>query len=51
MGQKILCEVNNCKFWGHGNNCQAEEIYVVSKKGTQASHSEETDCSTFVPLA
>lgn len=24
-------------------------IYVVSQKGNNASHSEETDCKTFAP--
>lgn len=47
--QEILCEVNNCKFWDHGNRCSAKSIYVVSQKGKQANSSEETDCKTFVP--
>ncbi|WP_438316455.1 DUF1540 domain-containing protein [Sporosarcina sp. FA9] len=51
MGQRILCEVHNCKYWGEGNNCHADVIYVVSQKGNHASHSDETDCKTFVPEA
>ncbi len=49
MAKDVLCEVNNCKYWGQGNKCHAEEIYVVSHRGEQASKSEETDCKTFVP--
>jgi hypothetical protein len=49
MAQVILCEVNNCTFWGSGNKCNADAIYVVSSKGKQASNSEETDCKTFEP--
>ena len=49
MAQKILCEVNNCKFWSSGNKCSAKSIYVVSQKGKRATSSEETDCQTFVP--
>lgn len=33
MAQEILCEVSNCKFWGPGNKCKANSIYVVSQKG------------------
>lgn len=49
MAQEILCEVSNCKFWGPGNKCKANSIYVVSQKGKKATSSEETDCKTFVP--
>ncbi|REB10149.1 DUF1540 domain-containing protein [Sporosarcina sp. BI001-red] len=49
MGQRIRCEVNNCKFWSEGNKCEADEIYVVSKQGNHAMSSSETDCKTFVP--
>ncbi|MHA6261330.1 DUF1540 domain-containing protein [Sporosarcina sp. CAU 1771] len=49
MSQVILCEVNNCKFWGHGDKCNAKSIYIVSQKGKRAASSEETDCKTFVP--
>lgn len=47
MAKDVLCEVNSCKFWTEGNNCDASQIYVVSNRGKQASHSEETDCNTF----
>ena len=47
MAIDVRCEVNNCTFWGAGNNCNAEAIYVVSSKGKQASSNEETDCKTF----
>ncbi|MBB4826264.1 hypothetical protein HNO89_003523 [Sporosarcina luteola] len=49
MDQRILCEVNNCTYWGSGNKCHAEVIYVVSQNGNQAADSEETDCKTFKP--
>jgi len=49
LAKDVLCEVNNCTYWGNGNKCNAEAIYVVSHKGNQASKSEETDCKTFVP--
>ncbi|MEG0439185.1 DUF1540 domain-containing protein [Solibacillus cecembensis] len=49
MAQEILCDVNNCTYWGSGNKCTAEAIYVVSQKGDHASNSEETDCKTFTP--
>ena len=32
MSQEIFCEVNNCKYWGSGNKCKANSIYVVSQK-------------------
>lgn len=47
MAQDVLCEVNNCTYWGSGNKCSADAIYVVSHKGKHASNSEETDCKTF----
>lgn len=50
MAQDVLCEVNNCKYWGEGNKCTADAIYVVSHKGEQAKDSEETDCKTFLPV-
>ncbi|MDX5475292.1 MAG: DUF1540 domain-containing protein [Bacillaceae bacterium] len=48
---EVLCEVSNCHYWGNGNRCNADSIYVVSHKGSTASHSEETDCKTFEPSA
>lgn len=51
VAKDVLCEVNNCKYWSKGNKCSADEIYVVSHRGNQASKSEETDCKTFVPEA
>jgi hypothetical protein len=37
MAQDVLCEVDNCTYWGSGNKCNADAIYVVSHKGKQAS--------------
>lgn len=48
MAQDVRCEVNNCNYWGDGNKCRADAIYVVSHTGRKASNSEETDCKTFV---
>lgn len=47
MAQDVLCEVNNCKYWAQGNQCDANAIYVVSHSGKQANNQEETDCKTF----
>lgn len=49
MAQDVLCEVNSCKYWANGNKCAASSIYVVSNRGKEARHSEETDCKTFEP--
>lgn len=49
MTQDVLCEVNNCTYWGTGNKGNAEAIYVVIHKGKKATNSKETDCKTFVP--
>lgn len=47
MGQEILCEVNNCKYWSDNDRCGAQSIFVVSQRGKTARTSEETDCKTF----
>ncbi len=47
MPKDVMCEVNNCTYWSQGNMCQADQIYVVSHNGKQASNDEETDCHTF----
>lgn len=49
MAKDVLCEVNSCKYWGAGNQCNASSIYVVSHHGKKANNSEETDCKTFEP--
>jgi hypothetical protein len=46
---EVLCEVENCNYWGQGNRCQADAIYVVSHKGNTAHDSKDTDCKTFKP--
>jgi hypothetical protein len=51
MAKDVLCEVNNCTYWGQGNLCTADKIYVVSHRGAQAETTEETDCKTFKPHA
>ncbi|TCS95065.1 DUF1540 domain-containing protein [Hazenella coriacea] len=47
MPRDVMCEVNNCVYWGQGNLCEAEQIYVVSQQGELASDQAETDCYTF----
>ena len=49
MALDVKCEVRNCVHNHKGISCRADEIFVVSHKGKQASHSEETDCKTFEP--
>lgn len=41
MAKDVLCEVNSCKYWAAGNNCNASSIYVVNNRSKQASNSEE----------
>lgn len=61
----IKCSVNSCYYWGDGNVCEAEEIYVSpNTKATKATNdmeigalgktadsqkSEHTMCVTFKP--
>ncbi|MEK4230808.1 DUF1540 domain-containing protein [Solibacillus sp. FSL H8-0538] len=48
MATDVLCEVNNCTYWGSGNKCNAAAIYVVTNRlDNEAANSEETDCKTF----
>jgi hypothetical protein len=49
MPKNVMCEVNNCTYWGQGNLCQADQIYVVSHVREQAKEQKETDCYTFKP--
>nr|WP_153731714.1 DUF1540 domain-containing protein [Sporosarcina obsidiansis] len=49
MAKDVLCEVTNCHFWEAGNQCGAEAIKVVTRKGKKAKDSAETDCETFQP--
>nr|WP_220185844.1 DUF1540 domain-containing protein [Paenactinomyces guangxiensis] len=43
-----MCEVNNCTYWGEGNLCKADEIYVVAHV-ENPDDTVETDCKTFKP--
>lgn len=50
MPKDVMCEVSNCTFWGQGNSCQADQIYVVSQREDEHAHNnQETDCHTFEP--
>lgn len=47
MAEDVLCEVQNCHYWKKGNQCAADQIYVVSHTGKAADSERETDCQTF----
>ncbi|MDL4843250.1 DUF1540 domain-containing protein [Aquibacillus rhizosphaerae] len=47
MALDVLCEVENCVHNLEGEKCGADEIFVVSHKGSTASSQQETDCKTF----
>ncbi|MBS4208582.1 DUF1540 domain-containing protein [Bacillus sp. FJAT-50079] len=47
MAKDVLCEVQNCHYWKKGNQCSADQIYVVSHSGSKAKNEQETDCQTF----
>ncbi|MCS7464717.1 DUF1540 domain-containing protein [Paenibacillus doosanensis] len=47
MARDVMCEVNSCKYWAAGNQCNASSIYVVSNHNDKARNSAETDCKTF----
>jgi hypothetical protein len=50
MPKDVMCEVSSCNYWGNGNLCQADQIYVVSHADEEkARTTEETDCHTFKP--
>ena len=51
MAKDVLCEVNNCHYWKHGNLCSADKIYVVSHSGETADSQKETDCKTFEAMS
>jgi len=40
----VECYVANCKYWGEGNNCEAESIEVG---GANSAKTDDTDCTTF----
>jgi hypothetical protein len=63
-GQEIYCTVNSCFYYGQGDKCVASKIMVknnpdtlrnsnmeVGSLGSQANHSHQTFCETFVPQA
>ncbi len=62
MAGDVKCEVSSCHYWGEGNRCEADSIYVVNSmaEGTnmeagtiggraQARTTDETACKTFKP--
>lgn len=49
MNQRILCEVDNCTYWGNGNRCNADVIYVTNQTAEEAIDTEDTGCKTFKP--
>ena len=42
----IKCVVNTCHYYGSGDHCHADKIEVQPRN---ASSTEMTDCSTFLP--
>jgi hypothetical protein len=48
MPKNVMCEVDSCTYWGNGNLCKADEIYVVAHT-EKAQETKETDCKTFKP--
>lgn len=44
--QGVKCVVNTCHYYMSGDHCAAEMIEVQPKN---ASNSQETDCTTFMP--
>lgn len=42
----VKCVVNTCRHYKTGDQCTAGKITITPKN---ASNSEETDCSTFIP--
>lgn len=46
----IKCSVESCRYWAHGEQCNASAIEVnVEGGGTRAHSSEQTNCHTFAP--
>jgi hypothetical protein len=44
----IKCTVNSCYYYMRGDHCTADKILVEPKN---ASDSQQTDCTTFMPEA
>ncbi len=44
----IRCVVNTCSYYMAGDHCSAEMIEVQPRNAT---NSQETDCTTFIPEA
>lgn len=42
----VKCVVNTCHYYMSGDHCAAQQIEVQPRN---ASNTEETDCSTFIP--
>ncbi|MHB8928492.1 MAG: DUF1540 domain-containing protein [Bacillota bacterium] len=62
MASDVKCSVPSCHYWGQGDRCEANSIYVVNAGGgsasmaagtigrkEQAQSSDETACKTFKP--
>lgn len=44
MSPSITCVVDTCRYWHTGDECHADAIEVT---GSDAAHSEDTNCSTY----
>lgn len=50
MAKDVVCSVDSCTYWGHGNKCSANKVNVNnSHSADRAYKSDETNCETFKP--
>ncbi|MGG5252520.1 DUF1540 domain-containing protein [Neobacillus sp. SM06] len=47
MKLEVKCDVENCKYWAHGDQCVADSIYIIGLHGEKAANVGETACKTF----
>ena len=46
MAKDVKCMVNNCKYYGSGDACNATVIEVCAHKNCGCS--DQTNCKTFI---
>jgi len=52
MAKDVVCSVDNCTYWQHGNKCNAGTIEVNNHLASEKAYkSDETLCKTFKPQA
>ncbi|MCQ6282654.1 DUF1540 domain-containing protein [Bacillus sp. EB600] len=47
MKLEVRCNVDNCKYWAKGDQCNADSIFVIGLHGREAANVDETACKTF----